>query len=122
MLLLNNITKHNMAIGENVNMDHVQEAMILYFEQKINQLRNNQLSPQETRRWTDFYMEEMYRMNHVDENNENVLENNENIDISISGNPNTLKYFFLGWYIYEQLLANLNEINENQENQEEGKE
>ena len=64
----------------------IRKDVIHFLEDITNRLKNRSSSPDEERHALEFYMK-MMSLN--DENNENDM-----------------KYFTLGWYIYENLLKN----------------
>jgi hypothetical protein len=69
----------------------IRKYLIHFLEDITNRLKNRSISSDEERHALEFYMK-MISFN--DENTNNLNYNND------------MKYFTLGWYIYENLLKN----------------
>lgn len=68
------------------NVQNEKQRHILFLENLLNKLKNNQLTNEEQKDISEFYIKFLY------------LHNNEEID-----ERKFIKYMSLGWYIYEFL-------------------
>jgi len=76
------------------NDTSIRKDLIHFLEDITNRLKNRTSSSDEERHALEFYMKM------ISFNDENTNETNETND------ENDMKYFTLGWYIYENLLKN----------------
>lgn len=68
------------------------DKQISFFEKLVERMKNNQLSSDEKKRYSEFYMSE--KLIEYIQHNQRDFQSDEN---------KWLKYFTLGWYIYEQI-------------------
>jgi hypothetical protein len=83
------------------NDTSIRKDVIHFLEDITNRLKNRSSSPDEERHALEFYMKMLSFSDENNENNENNTNNTNN-----TNNENNMKYFTLGWYIYENLLKN----------------
>jgi len=76
----------------------------VFLERLIDQYKNRQLTEDQERRITEFYVKECY----LKESNVSVSSNDANVSndsvSSNEANDNSFKYLTMGWYIYEHLI------------------
>lgn len=69
----------------------IRKDVIHFLEDITNRLKNRSSSPDEERHALEFYIK---------------MASNHSPDSNETDNSNDIKYFTLGWYIYENLLKN----------------
>jgi len=91
-------------LNNNVNVNEKRVDISVFLERLIDQYKNKQLTEDQERRITEFYLKECYLNESSKESwNEQKESSNERNDPNDS-TDNSFKYLTMGWYIYEHLI------------------
>ena len=83
----------------------MQDEILAFLEKITDDFRKNTLSEDDKKLLTEFFLSYQHSKTCINENN--ILDNLSHKEV--------LKYFFLGWYIYNKNDAETNETNETNE-------
>lgn len=83
------------------NINEKRADISVFLERLIDQYKNKQLTEDQERRITEFYLKECY-LNESSKESSNEQKESSNDTNGL--NDNSFKYLTMGWYIYEHLI------------------